>query len=69
MVVLEMVHEVSAVSFHLLIARHSAEHNLGETFTEKRVLLNCFLLLNNVATNFVHIKTDHEEAVQIGFLM
>jgi hypothetical protein len=35
MVVLEMVHEVSAVSFHLLIARHSAEHNLGETFTEK----------------------------------
>ncbi len=35
MVVLEMVHEVSAVSFHLLIARYSAEHNLGETFTEK----------------------------------
>jgi hypothetical protein len=35
MVVLEMVHEVSAVSFHLLIARHGAEHNLGETFTEK----------------------------------
>ncbi len=30
-----MVHEVSAVSFNLLIARHGAEHNLGETFTEK----------------------------------
>jgi hypothetical protein len=54
MVVLEMVHEVSAVSFHLLIARYSAEHNLGETFTEKRVHLNSFLLLNMVATNFVH---------------
>jgi hypothetical protein len=46
MVVLEMVHEVSAVSFHLLIARHSAEHDLGETFTEKARTLNFFLLLN-----------------------
>jgi hypothetical protein len=42
MVVLEMVHEVSAVSFHLLIARHRAEHNLGETFAEKARTLKLF---------------------------
>jgi hypothetical protein len=42
MVVLEMVHEVSAVSFHLLIACHSAEHNLGETFTKKMSTFKLF---------------------------
>jgi hypothetical protein len=76
MVVLEMVHEVSAVSFHLLIARHRAEHNLGETLTEKACTFKLFpfsqygsnqfcpVLFNN---QILFLKTDPAKAVQIWF--
>ncbi len=57
----------------------TAQNTISEKPSQKRrVLLNYFLLLNMVATNFVHfflitkssfLKTDHEEAIQIGFLI